>query len=144
MNLEFNDSISEDKVAMSRDDKRTLSNHEVSVRLIDGHYEIAIPWKENPPDLPNNKPLAEHRLRHLKKKLSKKPELFERYSAFMDDLFEKGYARKVPVRDLDIDDGKMWYLPHHSVVHPQKPDKVRVMFDCVTKYRGTSLNDRIL
>ena len=128
---------------MSHDDKWALPNQEESVRLVDGRYEIAIPWKENPPDL-HNKPLAEHRLRHLKKKLIKEPELFERYSTFMDDLFKKGYARKVSVPDLDRDDGKVWYLPHHSVVHPQKQDKVRIVFDCVAKYQRTSLNDRIL
>ena len=40
--------------------------------------------------------------------------------------------------------GKSWYLPHHPVFHPQKPEKVRVVFDCSAKYRGTSLNDQLL
>ena len=38
----------------------------------------------------------------------------------------------------------VWYLPHHPVFHPQKPNKVRVMFDCSAKYRRTSLNDQLL
>ena len=40
MNLEFNGSISGDKVGMSRDDRRALASHEHSVRLTSGHYEI--------------------------------------------------------------------------------------------------------
>jgi hypothetical protein len=40
--------------------------------------------------------------------------------------------------------GTHWYLPHHPVYHPQKPDKIRVVFDCSARYRGTSLNDQLL
>ena len=30
------------------------------------------------------------------------------------------------------------------MVHPQKPDKVLVVFDCAAAYRGTSLNAQVL
>ena len=60
----------------------------------------------------------------------------------MDDLISKDYARKVRKENLDNSD--VWYLPHHAVFHPQKPDKVRVVFDCSAKFQGTSLNDQLL
>ena len=143
MNLEFNDSTSESQVMMSRNDKQAITMFENSVCQIDGHYEIGIPWIDDPA-LPNNKPLAEHRLRLLKKKLLKDEELLRKYSMFMTDLFEKNYARKVPEHLLSRNDGKVWYLPHHSVIHQTKPDKVRIVFDCAAKYRGVSLNDKVL
>ena len=59
MNFEFSESVSEAVSTMSRQDKQALSIYEKSARLVDGHYQIAIPWKCHPPDLPNNKPLAE-------------------------------------------------------------------------------------
>ena len=40
-------------------------------------------------------------------------------------------------------DTPVWYLPHHPVFHPQKPEKVRVVFDCAAKFKGT-LNDQLL
>lgn len=60
----------------------------------------------------------------------------------MDNLLIKDHAQLVKTEDL----GKqaIWYLPHHPVFHPQKPDKVRVVFDCSAKYRETSLNDQLL
>ena len=61
----------------------------------------------------------------------------------MNDLLQKGYA--TPVQNNDPGPlGTHWYLPHHPVYHPQKPDKIRVVFDCSAKYRGTSLNDQLL
>ena len=38
----------------------------------------------------------------------------------------------------------MWYLPHYGIYHPQKPDKIRVMFDCSAEYEGESLNKHLL
>ena len=40
--------------------------------------------------------------------------------------------------------GKTWFIPHHSVYHPHKPGKNRVVFDCSAKYKGKSLNDLLL
>ena len=82
-------------------------NFELNESVSDGHYEIAIRWKCHPPDLPNNKPLVEHRLNLLRKKLLKDPELYSRYSAFMTELVDKGYAKEVPEYLQDRNDGKV-------------------------------------
>ena len=39
---------------------------------------------------------------------------------------------------------KMWYLPHHPVFNDKKPGKISVIFYCVEKYAGLSLNDTLL
>ena len=38
----------------------------------------------------------------------------------------------------------MWYLPHHPVMNPKKPEKLEVVFDCGAKYMGTCLNDAFM
>ena len=35
-------------------------------------------------------------------------------------------------------------LPHHPVMHPLKPDKVRVVYDCGATYEGTLLNQQLM
>lgn len=36
------------------------------------------------------------------------------------------------------------YIAHHGVYHPKRSDKLRVVFDCSAKYKGTSLNVHLL
>ena len=66
------------------------------------------------------------------------------YVAFINEIINKGYAEKVSQEILKTDPGKAWYIPHHGVYHPKKPDKIRVVFDCSAKFAGTSLNDQLL
>ena len=103
-----------------------------------------MPWKHFPPHLPNNCPLAEHRLRLLKKRLVRNPDLFAKYAESVDNLINKGFAREVPTNSLVQPEGVLWYLPHHPVFSPSKPDKTRIVFDCAAVYHGTSLNDQLL
>ena len=66
------------------------------------------------------------------------------YTAFMQDLIEKGYAEKVREDQQPSEDGRRWYIPHHGVYHPKKPEKIRVVFDCSATYMGQSLNKHLL
>ena len=141
-NLEFNDSSYEPKMSMSQNDRRALEIMESTVKLSNDHYEIGLPWKNNPSCLENNKSQAESRLQPLRRRLQRDETLRKKYKDFMDDLLHKNYAERITGADLSLKEA--WYLPHHPVFHPQKPDKVRVVFDCSAKYRGTSLNDQLL
>ncbi|TNN04864.1 Gag-Pol polyprotein, partial [Schistosoma japonicum] len=41
-------------------------------------------------------------------------------------------------------EGVCWYIPHHPVINPKKPEKLRIVFDCAAKYQDLSLNDQLL
>lgn len=70
--------------------------------------------------LPNNLCVAKQRCNGLKRKFEKNKQFHEEYTRFLSDVLEKGYAEKVPEDQLDRDDGKVWYVPHHGVFHPKK------------------------
>lgn len=131
----------EDNKTVSQDDILFLNKLQQGIRKNDhGHYEMPLPFKERP-HLLNNKQLAIVRLNHLKRKLLKDERYKEHYVRFMEEVIERGDAEEVH------DEGKVgekWYIPHHGVYHPKKPDKLRVVFDCSAKYQGTSLNDHLL
>lgn len=61
----------------------------------------------------------------------------------MTDVINNGYAEKVPEDELRYGENNVCYIPHHGVYHPHK-GKLRVVFDCGAKYKGTSLNDQLL
>ena len=37
-----------------------------------------------------------------------------------------------------------WYLPHHPVINPHKPEKIREVCIAAAKYQGVALNDNLL
>ena len=133
------------KVAMSVEDRRALTQMESSVKLVNGHYQLGLPWKFKSVSLPNNRDFAMGRLRHLKKRFQHDPHLFEKYKDTINGYVSSGFARRVPCDELTSAKGTpVWYLPHHPVFHLQKPGKVRVVFNCAAKCKGTSLNDQLL
>ncbi|XP_063878734.1 uncharacterized protein LOC135110395 [Scylla paramamosain] len=142
--LDFSDRKSAD-TPLSYEDKRFMSKMKEGVhQLKDGHYELPLPLKDDNVKLPNNKLLAEQRLKKLRAKLEKDNQHEGDYKVFMDDMITKGYAEVVPTKDLVRNDGKVWYIPHHGVYHPRKPRKLRVVFDCSANYRNQSLNSHLL
>ena len=91
---------------MSVEDKKALSVFEDSMHLIKYHYQISISWRNNNPNLSNNRSMTEQRLGYLKKKLEKDPALKKNYLDFFEDLVERGCLRRVPNNIPDTEDGK--------------------------------------
>ena len=94
--------------------------------------------------MPNNKEQAIKRANWQKKKMLRDSQYCSDYVAFVNDIIAKGYSQRVPNELLTPTPGKVWYLPHHGVYHPKKPGKVRVVFDCSSKFQGLSLNDCLM
>ena len=101
---------------------------------------MPLPFKERPYML-DNRTLAEIRLNHLKRRLSRDERYKEDYVKYMSDIIERGDAEEAKDDGLP---GEKWYIPHHGIYHPKKPGKLRVVFDCSAKHRGTSLNEHLL
>ena len=59
----------------------------------------------------------------------------------MEEIISKGYARKSTKEEAP---GKIWYLPHYGVYHPNKPEKIRVVFDLSADYKGRCINRELL
>ena len=132
-----NDGINDDIECLSHDDKKVINLWNENVESVDGHYMLPIPWKEKIV-MPNNVSVARSRLFSLTSMLKKKG-LYDRYDNEIQKLFVAGYAEEVPSGEVSE---KTWYLPHQAVLNSKKPEKLRVVFDCASKYQNESLNDK--
>ena len=54
------------------------------------HYELAVPWKHERPNLSNNRQMAERRLELVEKKLVKDTQLASAYQGVIDEYLKKG------------------------------------------------------
>jgi len=136
---------------IEREREKTLSQEDLRfMRMVeegvhqqeDGYFALPLPFKEKRPKLPNNRRSADLRLMHLKRRFMRDNKHCQAYKTFMEDIIKRGEAEEVPISNDQ--ENTVWYIPHHGVYNPNKPGKIRVVFDCAAKFQGTSLNDHLL
>ncbi|XP_045076512.1 uncharacterized protein LOC121564685 isoform X2 [Coregonus clupeaformis] len=139
---DFSERVEED-ATVSQEDLHFLTKLRDEIKhKQDGHYEMPLPFKQDRPNLPNNKSCSVQRLRGLERRLKRDQKYCSDYMNSMKDIIARGDAEKVPEKELN--NHPAWYIPHHGVYHPQKPGKIRVVFDCSARFQDTSLNDHLL
>ena len=127
--------------SISWEDKKFLNLMKRTTRIVSGHYELPLPFKNDDATLPNNRYQALQRLKHLKNKFQRNPTFCSHYKEFMNTLMRNEYAKKSTGTTTE---GKCCYIPHHGVYNKNKPNKIRVVFDCSTEYQGRSLNSELM
>ena len=131
-----------DRVVCTEEERLALEKVSSSVCYNGERYSVAVPWKGQRPQLPDNRQMAESRLLSTEKDLKKKEIVEREYKKTIETYFEKGYLRKVP--ENEAPPHEVWYLPHFPIVKMSKSTtKVRIVFDCSAKCKGISLNDVI-
>ncbi|XP_055589749.1 uncharacterized protein LOC129741947 [Uranotaenia lowii] len=129
----------------SAEDKRCKTILEETTVFRDGAYETGLLWKADEVSFPDNRYMAERRLKCLESKLSKDPELQANVHQQIRDYLTKGYAHKATEEELaGTSAERVWYLPLNVVSHPKKPNKRRLVWDAAASVGGVSLNNQLL
>ena len=126
---------------MSQEDPKFMQVLDNSTRLIDGHYEIPLPLRDDNVRFPNNRLQAEKRFIYLQRKMSRNHQFKNDYMNFIKKLMSKGYGTESTAA---AENGKSLYLPHQGVYNQNKPGKTRIVFDLSTEFQGTSINKSLL
>lgn len=89
--------------------------------------------------------MTECRLQCLERKLDREPVLQDSFHRQIQEYQEKGYAHQATTEEFERAERKRtWYLPLGVVTNPNKPEKVRVIWDASVKAGGVSLNNMLL
>ena len=136
-NVETSERNSE-KVSLSMEDRKFLEIMKNNIRMVDGHYELPLPFRDDDPKMPCNRKLAEKRMNSIRNRMLRDEQFHCEYSTFMKKFIDSGYARIAPsTKEAG------WFLFHHAVFHPTK-NKIRVVFDGSAEVDGVSLNNQLL
>ncbi|XP_065095683.1 uncharacterized protein LOC135717497 [Ochlerotatus camptorhynchus] len=129
---------------LSKEDERALAKLQETTSFKDGQYEVGLLWKFDDVRLPNNRTMALRRHRCLTKRMEREPDLSETLREKMADYERKGYIRKLTPEESRKTGNRTWYLPIFPVFNPNKPGKVRIVFDAAACFGGVSLNSMLM
>ncbi|XP_070138802.1 uncharacterized protein, partial [Drosophila bipectinata] len=120
-------------------DSRALSTLEKTTKRVGQRYETGLLWKDDEVRLPESYSMALRRLVNIERKMKRDVDFASAYIRIM------GYARRLEAQEVQrFQEGKVWYLPHFGVENPNKPGKIRLVFDAAAKVDGVSLNSALL
>lgn len=128
----------------SKEDERAMKILENTIKRVGNHFEIGLLWKNKETKLPDSKGVALNRLKCMERKMDKNANFAAKYCEKIEEYLKKGYVKKLSPAEAAYESPKTWYLPHFGVINPNKPDKLRLVFDAAAKSQGVSLNDNLL
>ena len=105
--------------------------------------QVGLLWAKDNPFFPDNREVALRAFDQLEKRWERDPQFARMYHTQIKDYIDQKFAEEVQLPEPTQLE-RVWYLPHHGVFHPHKPNKVRVVFNGSRKYKGVSLNSYLL
>ncbi|XP_062556863.1 uncharacterized protein LOC134221692 [Armigeres subalbatus] len=133
-----------DSLPMSTEDERASKMMRAVTKFENGRYCTGLLWKFDDIQLPDSRPMAVRRHRCLLKRMQRDPELASTLKATMNNYLRKGYVRKLSKEEQQESERRVWYLPMFPVYNPNKPNKVRIVWDAAATVGGTSLNSVLM
>ena len=107
-------------------------------------YKVGMLWSVPEPNLSNNYSSALGQLLSLERRFQRDPNLKTLDQQSIDTDVEKRFVKILDQSEVKGTFGKEWYLPHHPVLNPNKPGKVRRVCNAASKNKEECLNDKLL
>ena len=96
-NEEFTEANADAERGLSIEDRRARKIMDQSATLVNGHYQLKLPFRKDPPNLPDSLAVAERRLKWLKAKFQKNPVFQSQYSSVLEKYQKEDPQDKYPI-----------------------------------------------
>ena len=126
---------------ISDEEQRSMRILDETCQRTGGKYEVGLLWKNDEVAMPESYGNALKRANGLRQKMQREPALKATVDERIENLLSKGYAREVTKDELNAENPRVWYMPIFVTRNPNKPNKVRLVWDAAAKVNGKSLND---
>lgn len=133
--------VTDNQLAPSVEDTIFLKKMEGVFKDKTNSWVAPLPFRSPRRLLPDNRPYAYKRIMSLCRTLDKKEDMRGHFVEFMQKMIDNKHAELAPPCDKDKE---RWCLPTFGVYRPQKPGKIKVVFDSSAQFDGVSLNDVLL
>ncbi|XP_063603426.1 uncharacterized protein LOC134779294 [Penaeus indicus] len=106
-------------------------------------WRAKYPWLRDPMHLKDNIKVANARLKTTENRLKKLGnEYAMKYQREIEDMINRGVARKLTKEEIREYKGPVHYIHHHEVLKPEsKSTPIRIVFNSSASYMGQKLND---
>ncbi|XP_058810992.1 uncharacterized protein LOC131675876 [Topomyia yanbarensis] len=129
---------------LSTEDQRAQHLFKQLPRPKAGRYENGLLWRYDNARLPDNKAMAMRRWQCLQRRITNDDSLAMVLNNQIRDYLDKKYIRKLSPEELTAVRPRTRYLPIFPVINPNKPNKIRIVWDEAAKAHGVSLNSLLL
>lgn len=107
-------------------------------------WHTSYPWLIDPSELPDSYSTAFATLRSTESVLSKDPVWAKQYCDQIQDMLDRGVARKLTPDEIESWTGPKFYISHLAVRNPKSQSTpVRIVFNSSQNCKGVSLNSAL-
>lgn len=128
----------------SSDDRRAREILSATTVRKGMHFETGLLWRFNDFKFPDSWNMAMNRLVCLERKMHRDEALAENVRKQIKEYLSKGYIRKLAPEEVSVRNDRTWFLPIFTVRNPNKPMKIRIVWDAAAKVGEVSLNSVLL
>lgn len=105
-------------------------------------WEAGYPWIKDPKELPDNRSASLGALKATEKRLRQDPLHAAVYNKQIEDMVQRGAARKLTEGEINEYNGPVFYIAHHEVIKPESTSTpCRIVFNSSANFHGHVLNE---